>query len=296
LSPLLRLNGPPDEPGLDLQVGDSLAKGGNLAQGAALFQRRLQFLPGDPEAELAMAKTFADIHEPAKALDLIRDLRKSPKSKISPWELARCEAMAYVGSADYAKAEKILRDAIKTDPNDENRVATLAEFYHARGRQFLIEGKNAEAASAFTNALSNIALQLQLLSSDRRDTLPTFGVPDTLMEKAKVELALNSYAAAVSTFSEILQLQPKSSTALLNRALSEVEIKQFKAAKADFKELLKLLPDQSYIAEFGLAGVAAAEKDKDEEIYRLKRCIKTAPEMSSEYQRATNRLDKLEHH
>jgi tRNA A-37 threonylcarbamoyl transferase component Bud32 len=58
----------------------------------------------------------------------------------------------------------------------------------------------------------------------------------------------------------------------------------------------KLLPDQRYLVEYGLADVAAAEKDKDEEIYRLKRCLRSAPEESSEYHRATNRLSVLERH
>jgi tetratricopeptide (TPR) repeat protein len=294
LATLLRRNGPVDEPGLDLQVGEELARGGNLGQAAVLFQRRLQFLPGDPEAELAMAKTYADLRQPAKALELIRELRTSPK--ISAWELARCEALAYVANADYAKAEKVLHEAVRADPNDENRVAILSEYYRLRGMQFLREKKSSEAASAFTNALTNIDLQLQLLKSDRRDAVPMFDMPETLLQKAQLELSLNSQAAAVDTLSQLLQLQPKNQTALLNRALSEIQIKQFKAAKADFKELGKLMPDEPYVAEFGLAAVANAEKDKAEEMDHLKRCIRTAPDSSSEYQRATNRLDKLEHH
>ena len=54
--PILRLNGPSDEPGLNLQLGMILAEGGNLGQVAILFHRRLQLLPGDPQASLAMAK------------------------------------------------------------------------------------------------------------------------------------------------------------------------------------------------------------------------------------------------
>jgi tetratricopeptide (TPR) repeat protein len=293
LAPLLRRNGPVDEPNLDLLVGEELAKGGNLGQASVLFQRRLQLLPGDAEAQLAMAKTYADLRQPAKALELIRELRKS--SKISVWELARCEAMAYMAAADYATAEKVLRDAIKADPNDENRVATLAEYYRVRALQFAREKNYGAAASTFTNALANIDLQLQLLKSDRRDTVPMFDVPDALFKKAEVEIELNSHAAAVATLSQLLQLQPKNYTAVLNRALSEIQIKQFKAATADFKELGKLLPEEPFVVEFGLAGVANAERNKAEEIDHLKRCIKTAPEMTSEYQKATNRLHALEH-
>ena len=63
--------------------------------------------------------------------------------------------------------EKVLRDAIGADPNDENRVATLAEYYRARGFEYSNEKKTNEAVRAFSYALSNIDLQLQLLNSDR---------------------------------------------------------------------------------------------------------------------------------
>ena len=57
---ILKLNGPPDEPDADLQVGEIMAESGNLRQAATLFTRRLELLPNDPEAELDMAKTYAD--------------------------------------------------------------------------------------------------------------------------------------------------------------------------------------------------------------------------------------------
>jgi tetratricopeptide (TPR) repeat protein len=294
LGPLLRRNGPVDEPELDLEVGEALAQGGNLGQASVLFQRRLQFLPGDGPAQLAMAKTYADLRQPAKALEVIRELQKS--SNVSFWELSRCEALAYMANGDYATAEKVLRDSIKADPNDENRVATLGEYFRARGVQFMRERKTNEAAVVFANALLNINLQLQLLDSDKRDTVPMFEVPDALIQKAQVQLALNRQADAVATLGQVLQIQPKNCVALYNRAVSEVQLKQFKAAKADYREMEKLLPDEPYVAEFGLAGVANAEGNKDEEIYHLKRCIKTAPEPTSEYQRATNRLERLKHH
>ncbi len=294
LIPLLRLNGPADEPGLDLQLGVVLAQGGNLGQASLLFQRRLQLLPGDLEAEMAMAKTYVDLRQPAKALALLRALRDS--SKINAWELARCEALAHMAGGDYPTAEKVLRDAIHADPNDENRVATLAEYYRVRGLEYLRERKNGEAARSFSNALANINFQLQLLASPNHDTAASFDVPETLLKRADLEITLHSYAAAVSTLSQVLQLQPDNYTALLNRAVSEIQLKRFQAARNDFKAMGRLLPEQQYLVEFGLADVAAAEKNKADEMRHLKRCIRIAPEESSEYLRATNRLADLKRH
>jgi tetratricopeptide (TPR) repeat protein len=294
LVPVLRRNGPADEPGLDLQLGQALALGGNLRQAAILFQRRLQWLPDDAEAQLAMAKTYADHRQPDKALDLIHKLRVS--SRIGTWELARCEATAYMAKGDYATAEKLLRNAIQADPNDENRVGTLAEFYRVRGLGYWNEHKEVEAARAFTNALTNVDLQLKLLASPSHDAPPAFDVAETLFNKADMEIKLRSYAAAVSTLSQFLRRQPNSCIALLDRGVCEIQLNQFQAATDDFKAMGKLLPEQPYLVEYGLADVAAGEKKQAEEIDHLKRCVRSAPEESSEYRRATNRLARLQRH
>jgi tetratricopeptide (TPR) repeat protein len=294
LVPLLRRNGPADEPGLDLKLGEVFALGHNYFQAALLFQRRLQLLPDDAEAQLAMAKTYTDHHQPAKALYLLHKLRIS--SRISSWELARCEASAYMASGDDATAEKVLLNAIQADPKDENRIATLADFYRVRGLGYLGQHKDGEAARSFANALTNIDLQLKLLASPSHDAPPNFDVAETLLNKAEMEIKLRSYAAAVSTLGQVLQLQPNSYIALLNRGVTEIQLKRFQAARDDFKTMGKLLPEQTYLAEFGLADVAAAEGNKAEEIYHLKGCLDNAPEGSSEYRRATNRLAVLERH
>jgi predicted Zn-dependent protease len=294
LARLFLANGPADEPGLDLVMGEVLAEGGNLNQASILFQRRLQLLPGDPDAEMAMAKTYVDLREPAKSLEMIRKLRGSPK--IGAWELARCEALAHMVNKDFALAEKVLRNAIQADPNDANRIATLAEFYRVRGLDFGRERKEAEANRAFENALTNIDLQLKLLANSSRDTAASVEIPETLLKKAEVQTMLRAYAATISTLSQVLEIQPNNYTALMNRAVAEIQIKQFQAAKDDFKALGKLLPRQPYLVDFGLADVASAEENKAQEIEHLKRCIKSAPAESNEYRRATNRLAVLERH
>jgi tetratricopeptide (TPR) repeat protein len=144
--------------------------------------------------------------------------------------------------------------------------------------------------------LTNIDLQLSLLASPSHDSPPSFDVAETLLNKAELEIKLRSYPAAVATLGQVLQLKPGSYVALLNRAVSEIQLKQFQQARDDFEAMGKLLPDQPYLVEFGLADVAVAEGNKAEEIYRLKRCLDTAPEGSSEYRRATARLKALERH
>jgi tetratricopeptide (TPR) repeat protein len=211
-------------------------------------------------------------------------------SKIADWELTRCEALAYMDSGDHAKTEQLLRSAVQTDPKDPSRVGTLADFYRARAIQLFRDHKEAEAALALTNSLANMNQQLLLLASSSHEASDA---PDLLLRKAEVEMMLHSFSAAVSTLSQVLVVQPKNYNALLNRATSEIEIKRFQAAKDDLKEIAKIHPRLTYLVEFGLADVAAAEKNKPDQIIYLKRCVRDAPKESSEYARATNQLAML---
>jgi tetratricopeptide (TPR) repeat protein len=289
---VLKYNGPPDEPGMDLTFGMAMADGGQPGQAARLFDRRLQLLPGDPEAGLAMARCYLTLHQPAKTLALVRQLRGF--TNISAWELDRCEAVACMAGQDYASAEKILRDALRQHPDDPNRLAALAEFYRARGLDELALHKNAEASRDFAQALTNINLQLQILSSAAPNANTDPLLTDCLLRKAEIQTRLQSYDTAAATLTKVLQLQPDNYLVLLNRAAAEIQIKQFQAAKDDYKKVGKLSSAQSYVADLGLADVAAAEKDVPEEMARLQRCVQSAPEDSGVYQIARQRLAKLQ--
>ncbi len=110
---VLKLNGPADEPDVDLEVGEIMAQNFNLRQAAALFTRRLELLPNDPEAELDMAKTYADRGKIDKVEELIEKLHSNPK--IRQWDLTRIKAMAFLAVSSNAAAETLLKNAIKED-------------------------------------------------------------------------------------------------------------------------------------------------------------------------------------
>jgi regulator of sirC expression with transglutaminase-like and TPR domain len=98
----------------------------------------------------------------------------------------------------------------------------------------------------------------------------------------------------VATLDQVIQLQPSNPTALLNRAIAEVQLKKTQAAKEDYTSLRNLLPQESYVADVGLADIAAGAKDRAEEIRCLRRYLKSAPNDTSEYTIVKQRLQKLE--
>jgi tetratricopeptide (TPR) repeat protein len=290
----LIFNGPMDEPDLDLPLGQALAESKNFRQATALFERRLELLPGDAQAELALAKTYVDRGLGNKALETLRAI--PDPSKINPWELARVEALAHVANKEYPAAEKILRDAVQASPKDLSRIALLAEFYRVTGDAALRQNKETEARQYFNSALTNLNLQLELLAASTEANTASSDLLEILLKKAEVQMLLKSYGAAIATLDQCLQLQPSNPTARLIRAFAEVQAQKTQAAKNDYKALRKLLPNEAYLIDYGLANVAAAEKDSAEEKRCLRRFLKSAPDDSVAYNQVKQRLQKLEGH
>ncbi len=292
--PILKFNGPVDEPDMDLVFGTLMADGHDLRQGAALFERRLQLLPGDVGAELDLAKVFVDSGQIDRAMELIRKLRANPAA--SKWEVSRVEALAYYARNDFPSAERLMQDALKEDPRDERRVAIMAEFYRVTAYTSLRQTNASEATRRFNLALSYIDQELQLLTPASTKLTGPNSIPDTLLKKAEVQMMLKSFQPAIATLNHILELQPGNATALLNRAIAEIQLNQFQAAKDDYKALRKLLPHQSYVSDYGLAEIAARQKHPAEEIRYLKRYLDAAPNDVPEYQQVKQQLRKLESH
>jgi tetratricopeptide (TPR) repeat protein len=292
--PLFKLNGPGDEPNLVLEFGSMFAKGGNMRQAINLFQRRLQLLPGDPAAELDLAKTLIDLHQPDKAMEMLRKI--PPNSGVTPWEITRVEALVYLGKNDFGSAEKLLLTAVKENPQDEDRVGILAEFYRATGNNALREGKEAEAHRRFTNAFYYINTYLDLLKNEHA-VGNSYDIAAALLKKAEIEMMLKSYDAGIATLGELIALDPANPTAWLNRAIAEIQLNKLDAATKDYSGLKKLLPSQQqYIIDYGLAEIAHKEKNTAEEIRYLKRYLDEAPDDTPEYQRVQQRFVTLEAH
>ncbi|MGP8236128.1 MAG: protein O-mannosyl-transferase family, partial [Limisphaerales bacterium] len=296
LTRALIFNGPIDEPDLELQFGQSLAVNGFIRQATAAFERCGQLVPGNVAAQLDLAKIDVERGLGSKALEVLHSIPASTKSMIDPWEWARLEALAHVASKEYLAAEKILHDALQTNSKDPGRLAVMAEFYRYSGDAALRENNEPEARRCFNNALTNLDLQLDRLSAGNDSPAAEPALLETLMKKAQLQVQLKSYDGAIATMNRFLQLEPSHPSALLIRAVAEVQLKQTQAAKNDYNALRQLIPDQTYLADFGLADVAAAEKDSAAEIRYLRSYLASAPQDNAGYNQVKQRLQKLERH
>src|SRR5581483_9024325 len=116
---IIKYNGPPDEPNVDMAFGQMLAQGGNLHQGAALFERRLELLPNDIPAEMAVAKTLVDTGRPDRALQLTHEIRS--QTRALPDELFWVESVACLTRTNYEEAERILQEGDRQEPDNPVR-------------------------------------------------------------------------------------------------------------------------------------------------------------------------------
>jgi tetratricopeptide (TPR) repeat protein len=291
---VLKLNGPVDEPDASLQVGELMAETGNLRQSAALFERRLELLPNDPDALLDMAKTYADRGKVEKVIELVDKLRSSPK--IKEWELVRVQAMAYVAVGSNSVAETMLKRAIKEDPTDSVRVGTMADVDTRFGRTAARQNKLKVAKAYFDEALTNYDQQIELMSAERHNPVRDASFVPVLLKKAEMEVMVKALNPANETLSEIIRMQPENTTALLNRAGVEAQLNNIDGAKADLKAMSKLMPKQQYLVEYHMADIAALEHNSAEEIRCLRDYLRSAPEETSEFANVAKRLQKLENH
>jgi tetratricopeptide (TPR) repeat protein len=298
------LDGPADVPDLDIRIGTFFAGRGVYLQAAHLFQRCLELAPNDPEAELALAKTYIDMGLMDAGLALIRDSRQ--RAAGDPVEMARIEALAYAKKNDFAQADKLLTEARLKYPKDERFPGWMAEFYRRMGYSALLQDKDdpskeKEAAKWFQKALAASSDQLQLLNTTMNVTAHAAEIPGINLQKAEMQMMLKDYPAAILTLNALVRQDPENPVPLLNRAISELQGGQIPAAKIDYLALEKMglevlrrwqIPE--HMVYYGLAQVAQKQRDKPAEIHYDRLYLKFAPHNTLEFTNVTQQLHQLE--
>ena len=287
---IIKYNGPPDEPFMDMVFGQILAEGGNLRQAAGLFERRLQFMPNDVPAKLAVAKTLVDTGQADRALKVTREIRALTNSL--PDELFWVEAVAYLTKTNFAEAERSLLQGQQQAPSNPLRLANVVEFYRRSGLAAFRAGHREEGTLRLKKALNWVNQFIQLINSDHA-AAAVFNQADVLLAKADIEVALSSWNEAAQTLEHILQIDPENVNALLNHSLVLVRLKNYRVAKEDADNLLKLLPQQPYMAYGAMIAIAKAENDAQAQKKYMRLYLKSAPPASSDYANMKKEFEKL---
>jgi tetratricopeptide (TPR) repeat protein len=292
----LIFNGPADVPDLDIQIGCYFADRGAGFQAARLFQRCLDLNPNNPTAELDLAKAYIELGQVDAAFTLVKDVQQ--RSTGNPLELVRVEALAYAAKKDFAQADKLLTEEHNRNPKDEMFDAAMTEIYRVMGFSILQKAggtpaleKNAdkEAAVWFKKALASIDNQIQLVTAR---TTSEQEVSALNLNKAKIQMSMKDFEAAISTLNAMAHLDSVKPVSLLHRAISELQINRLDAAKKDYLDVEKMTPSPSQVVYYGLVQVAQKQNDKPTGIHYAKLFLKYTSPTSPDFASISQQLHK----
>jgi tetratricopeptide (TPR) repeat protein len=194
-APAIMFNGFFDELEVNMQIGRMFAEGGNLRQASQNFFRVVELAPDNLPAQVAVAKTYIDLQQPEKALEIIGKIRQSKTLTLTPeqqFELLGLEAMTYMSKGELEIAEEVLLGAKTQAPKDEKIAGMLGDFY----LQSAIAYMNSKEWKKAVDRL-NI-----LLKSNPQH-------PAGLLNRAIAHLQLNNLDLAKQDYEAVQQIVPQ---------------------------------------------------------------------------------------
>jgi tetratricopeptide (TPR) repeat protein len=299
----LSANGPVDEPGFRLRLAQLLEQQGNLRQAILHLQRVAQLEPDNRPALLDLAEVYLRSGLPSQSLESIsqlRSLRPGPEEQI---QAARLEAEAQAALGDAAAAESTLLNALKTHPNAEQLLDTLAELYKITDqpeKALEISDRHLALNPRATHALIRKAV-LYMKQEDytrAEDVLTTLAkvapnsVPALLTQSA-FYVQTQRYNEALQVTGRLLELDPQNQWALINRAIALLQSNQLDEAKAVYLQLHKRMP-REHRFHFGLGEIAYRQNNHADAAKYFELYLKNAPPDTEEARQIAQRLQQLQ--
>ena len=229
----VNFNGPFDSIEFTTYFGELFAGGGNLRQALQCFNRVLQFSPTDVGAKIGLAKTYLQLHQPEKTLELLqevrRDIRSQPPNARLDFELLRIEVMTHALKGDIAIAEEILATAALDNPKSDELKGLITAFYLETAVYHISSGRSKEGIAALD----------ALLKRDPKNV-------DAYFNRAIAHLQLGKLEEAKRDYQKVEQLSSKRLFQIYY-GLAEIAQRQNNKAEAlrNYKIYLELAPKET---------------------------------------------------
>lgn len=303
---VLQVSGPIDEPGLCQDMGEVFLRQSLPRQAALQFLRVLQVEPGNVDARVLLASTFAIVQMHDRVLETVEAARQSATGRpLTPEErvqLTRLQAAALQGKNQVPAAVAVLKAALKEQPGSVPLTDALVELYHANGQA-------AEAMAAANESLAanptNPELQLLKAMSYMRaqqyadaETILTqilSRYPDhtgALLVQGALLIQVRKYTEALPPLNRILGREPSNMVALMNRAIALLQSGQLDDAEKDYRALLARLPELHRV-HYGLGEIAFRRKDSKTAVHHYELYLQLAPTNTDEAREVAQRLQQL---
>lgn len=118
------------------RLGGMLRARGRLAAAAIEYQKALAIVPGDPFVAAKLARTYLELGQPQRAIEVAGPLAERDEDDAGPQTTL---GLAYLELGDHARAETHLDAALRVSPFDPSVRCGLGEVYTALGRSALAE-------------------------------------------------------------------------------------------------------------------------------------------------------------
>ncbi len=303
---VLQVSGPIDEPGLCQDMGEVFLRQSLPRQAALQLLRVLEVEPGNVDARILLASTFATVQMHDRVLETVEAARQSASGRqLTPEErvhLIRLQAAALQGKKQVPAAVAVLKAGLKEQPGSVPLTDALVELFHANDQP-------AEAIAAANESLAtnptNPELQLlKAMSCMRAQRYPDAEAILTqilsrypehtgaLLVQGALFIQIRKYAEALPPLNRILGREPGNMVALMNRAIALLQSGQLDDAEKDYRALLIRLPELHRV-HYGLGEIAFRRKDHDTAVHHYELYLQLAPTNTDEAREVAQRLQQL---
>jgi tetratricopeptide (TPR) repeat protein len=271
---LLDLHGPVDEPEfLRIFASTLMAQKDDMVRRAAVgFARASRLSPTNQFNRFGFIAAALAVGDLASATNTLNELKADPAvARWTPIEkagLAESEGRVLIALNQLPAAEAALQEARRLNPNNPELCDYLSYLY-------LLLGKTDQS-------LSMTESWAKLSKSD----------PAPLSRRALILMQLGRYGPAAETLTQVLERDPDSSVARVNRAIARLMLNQLPESRADYERLIKE-GRETFQVRFGLAEIARQQKQPAEELKQLERYLELAPKGSAEHTNVVSRMATL---
>jgi len=271
---LLDLHGPVDEPEfLRVFASTLMAQKDDMVRRAAVsFARASRLSPTNQFNRFGFIAAALAVGDLASATNTLNELKADPAvARWTPIEkagLAESEGRVLIALNQLPAAEAALQEARRLNPNNPELCDYLSYLY-------LLLGKTDQS-------LSMTESWAKLSKSD----------PAPLSRRALILMQLGRYGPAAETLTQVLERDPDSSVARVNRAIARLMLNQLPESRADYERLIKE-GRETFQVRFGLAEIARQQKQPAEELKQLERYLELAPKGSAEHTNVVSRMATL---
>jgi len=263
--------GPLDEPDGCYLQGEIYQQDGLPRLAMQQFDRAHALAPKSLAPEFALARLYGRSQMNDRAMTAINHLRGEinalPDHAGLAVQLALLEAGVWLAQSNFQRAGSVLQDIVLQHPDDDAALNRISREYFSFGD--------------FTNA-EQLATRLLEREPDNISAL---------LIQSGVLLQTRRAALAIPVLNHVLSLT-NSPPIKLNRAMAYVAATNYAAAKTDYLELEHSLPNW-FPAEYGLARLAALQRDTNQAMHYLKLCLSNAPPQSVQWREVRATMESL---